>query len=113
MKPSRCVLCIIHCFTQLCTCAHNQDGIIAKLKQYDAYIDNELPDYIIVMLANKKSMLQVKNDLQLFLGSNTNAFTDWLQKAMSIPDFLDEVTREMKAQDDDKKDSTNCMYIMS
>lgn len=90
---------------------HTQDGIIAKLKQYDAYIDNELPDYIIVMLANKKSMLQVKNDLQLFLGSNTDAFTDWLQKAMSVPDFLDETTREMKSHSVDEKLPNNCALL--
>ncbi len=68
-----------------------QDGIIAKLKQYNAYIDNELPDYIIVMLANKKTMLQIKNDLQLFLGNNTDAFSDWLQRVASTPELLDEL----------------------
>ena len=69
---------------------HTQDGIIAKLKEYDAYIDNELPDYIIVMLANKKTMLQIKNDLQLFLGNNTEQFTDWLQRVLSSPELLEE-----------------------
>ncbi len=58
------------------------------------------------MLANKKSMLQVKNDLQLFLGGNTDAFTDWLQKSMTVPDFLEE---SMKAQDN-KKTKENCTY---
>lgn len=42
--------------------------------------DNELPDYIMVMLANKKSVHQINNDLQLFLGENTDPFTDWLQQ---------------------------------
>eukprot|EP00731_Ephydatia_muelleri_P033350 Em0028g25a len=54
--------------------------IVAKLKKYEAYIDNELPDYIMVMLANKKSVHQINNDLQLFLGENTDPFTDWLQQ---------------------------------
>lgn len=39
--------------------------------------DNELPDYIMVMLANKKTMNQISTDLQLFLGENTDQFIDW------------------------------------
>ena len=50
--------------------------------------DNELPDYIMVMLANKKTFHQINNDLQLFLGSNTNHFTEWLQKATANPDTV-------------------------
>ena len=34
--------------------------------------DNELPDYILVMLANNKTLLQVNSDLRLFLGDNTD-----------------------------------------
>ena len=48
--------------------------------------DNELPDYIMVMLANKKTIHQINNDLQLFLGDNTNRFTEWLQRAMLSPE---------------------------
>ena len=39
--------------------------------------DDELPDYIMVMLANKRSKEQMTEDLVLFLGANTNLFTDW------------------------------------
>ena len=39
--------------------------------------DDELPDYIMVMLANKRSKEQMTEDLVLFLGSNTSLFTDW------------------------------------
>ena len=47
---------------------------------YLTHTDNELPDYIMVMLANKKTIQQINNDLQLFLGENTDTFTDWLQQ---------------------------------
>ncbi|XP_003386363.2 PREDICTED: zinc finger CCCH domain-containing protein 14-like [Amphimedon queenslandica] len=72
---------------------HNaiRSGIIDKLKDFNAYIDNELPDYIMVMLANKKTMNQISTDLQLFLGENTDQFIDWLKKVVSDPSLL---TRE-------------------
>ena len=53
-----------------------------------SFADNELPDYIMVMLANKKTVHQINNDLQLFLGDNTNLFTSWLQNAISDPSTL-------------------------
>ncbi|KAL4692456.1 hypothetical protein H8959_016266 [Pygathrix nigripes] len=37
--------------------------------------DEELPDYIMVMVANKKSQDQMTEDLSLFLGNNTIRFT--------------------------------------
>ena len=51
-----------------CTCTHT---------------DNELPDYIMVMLVNKKTFHQISNDLQLFLGEHTTTFIDWLQHAVT------------------------------
>lgn len=39
--------------------------------------DEELPDYIMVMVANKKTSQQMADDLSLFLGSNTIKFTAW------------------------------------
>uniref|UniRef100_A0A9J7XE66 Zinc finger CCCH domain-containing protein 14 n=1 Tax=Cyprinus carpio carpio TaxID=630221 RepID=A0A9J7XE66_CYPCA len=38
----------------------------------------ELPDYIMVMVANKKNPKQMADDLSLFLGNNTIKFTVWL-----------------------------------
>lgn len=35
------------------------------------YIDDELPDYVMIMVANKRTKVQMSNDLHLFLGSNT------------------------------------------
>ena len=40
--------------------------------------DEELPDYILVMVVNKKSRLQMHEDLHLFLEDNTTLFVDWL-----------------------------------
>ena len=40
-------------------------------------VDEELPDYIMVMIANKRTKEQMSNDLDLFLGENTNHFTNW------------------------------------
>jgi len=39
--------------------------------------DDELPDYIMVMVANKKTCSQMTDDLSLFLGNNTTKFTAW------------------------------------
>lgn len=40
-------------------------------------LDEELPDYIMVMVANKKTSQQMADDLSLFLGNNTIKFTAW------------------------------------
>ena len=59
-----------------CKCTHTH-----------THTDNELPDYIMVMLANKKTIHQINNDLQLFLGEHTDVFTSWLQKVLSNQDL--------------------------
>ncbi|XP_030637449.1 zinc finger CCCH domain-containing protein 14 [Chanos chanos] len=53
-------------------------AIKGKLQELGAYVDEELPDYIMVMVANKKSTQQMADDLSLFLGNNTIKFTVWL-----------------------------------
>ncbi|XP_013874915.1 zinc finger CCCH domain-containing protein 14 [Austrofundulus limnaeus] len=53
-------------------------AIKSKLQELGAYIDDELPDYIMVMVANKKTSQQMTDDLSLFLGNNTIKFTTWL-----------------------------------
>uniref|UniRef100_A0A8D0BZV4 Zinc finger CCCH domain-containing protein 14 n=1 Tax=Salvator merianae TaxID=96440 RepID=A0A8D0BZV4_SALMN len=50
-----------------------------------------LPDYIMVMVANKKSQEQMTEDLSLFLGNNTVRFTVWLH---GVLDKLRSVTTE-------------------
>uniref|UniRef100_A0A0N5APQ4 Zinc finger CCCH domain-containing protein 14 n=1 Tax=Syphacia muris TaxID=451379 RepID=A0A0N5APQ4_9BILA len=53
-------------------------AIKAKLEELGVYVDEELPDYIMVMIANRKEKSQMKEDLLLFLGKSTNKFVDWL-----------------------------------
>lgn len=43
----------------------------------NVFIDDELPDYIMVMVANKKSEANMAKDLHLFLGDKTNKFSQW------------------------------------
>lgn len=40
--------------------------------------DEELPDYILVMVVNKKTRQQMFEDLNLFLESSTEPFVEWL-----------------------------------
>merc|ERR1712170_118567 len=53
-------------------------AIRAKLKELVAYVDDELPDYIMVLVANKKTEEQMKDDLSLFLHGHADVFTAWL-----------------------------------
>ena len=57
-------------------------AIKAKLEELGAYADEELPDYIMVMVANKKSRQQMTEDLNLFLGKNAPIFTKWLHEVL-------------------------------
>lgn len=53
------------------------------------YIDDELPDYVMIMVANKRSKEQMIGDLSLFLGKNTDTFVNWLHQVL---EKLQEVT---------------------
>ncbi|KAM9645231.1 zinc finger CCCH domain-containing protein 14 isoform 4-T4 [Trichechus inunguis] len=68
-----------------------RSAIKGKLQELGAYVDEELPDYIMVMVANKKSQDQMTEDLSLFLGNNTVRFTVWLH---GVLDKLRSVTTE-------------------
>jgi hypothetical protein len=41
-------------------------------------LDEELPDYVMVLVANRRTKAQMDSDLSLFLGENTVKFTTWL-----------------------------------
>jgi len=79
-----------------------RSAIKAKLIELDAYVDDELPDYIMVMVANDRNKEQMDDDLGLFLNENTNAFTTWLHNVL---DKLRKVTLDEVAKkgDSDKK----------
>ncbi|XP_037950726.1 zinc finger CCCH domain-containing protein 14 [Teleopsis dalmanni] len=53
------------------------------------YIDDELPDYVMIMVANKRSKEQMIADLNLFLGDHTELFVTWLHEVLQK---LQEVT---------------------
>ncbi|CAG2110987.1 unnamed protein product, partial [Medioppia subpectinata] len=56
--------------------------IRSKLDQIGAFVDNELADYIMVLVANQKSKYQMKDDLSLFLGAETDQFVNWLANTL-------------------------------
>uniref|UniRef100_A0A131YUT0 Zinc finger CCCH domain-containing protein 14 n=1 Tax=Rhipicephalus appendiculatus TaxID=34631 RepID=A0A131YUT0_RHIAP len=68
-------------------------AIKTKLMELGAYVDDELPDYIMVMIANKKTKEQMTQDLSLFLGESTLNFTTWLQ---GVLDHLQAIATEAK-----------------
>ncbi|XP_011153047.1 zinc finger CCCH domain-containing protein 14 isoform X1 [Harpegnathos saltator] len=55
-----------------------RSAIRAKLMELGVRYDEELPDYILVMVVNKKSRQQMHHDLNLFLEDCTTVFVDWL-----------------------------------
>ncbi|CAB0014919.1 unnamed protein product [Nesidiocoris tenuis] len=63
------------------------------------HIDNELPDYVMVLVANKKTQKQMEEDLSLFLGDCTVPFTSWLHNVLKK---LEQVTVSTKAKKKDK-----------
>jgi len=68
-----------------------RSAIKAKLIELEAYVDDELPDYIMVMVANNRTKEQMEEDLGLFLNNNTAAFTNWLH---AVLEKLKKVTLE-------------------
>ena len=71
-----------------------REAIKAKLVELNAYVDDELPDYIMVMVANQKSAEVMKADLGLFLNEHTEVFVEWLVKVL---DRLKAVTTSSEA----------------
>ncbi|OQR79382.1 hypothetical protein BIW11_05772, partial [Tropilaelaps mercedesae] len=70
-----------------------RNAIKSKLVDIGCYVDDELPDYVMVMIANKKSKDQMKADLELFLGEYCGGFCDWLHQVL---DHLQRFAREGK-----------------
>uniref|UniRef100_A0AC35FEB8 Zinc finger CCCH domain-containing protein 14 n=1 Tax=Panagrolaimus sp. PS1159 TaxID=55785 RepID=A0AC35FEB8_9BILA len=63
-------------------------AIKTKIQELGIEVDDELPDYIMIMIANKKDKPKMKNDLMLFLNDNTDPFVDWLF------DFFEKVNKK-------------------
>ncbi|CAK5026920.1 unnamed protein product [Meloidogyne enterolobii] len=53
-------------------------AVRAKIEEYGIDVDDELPDYVMIMVGNKKDKTRMKTDLKLFLGENTTSFVEWL-----------------------------------
>lgn len=51
-----------------------------KLVEIGAYVDDQLSDYVMIMITNKKTEKQMTEDLELFLGGTEQAstFSSWL-----------------------------------
>ena len=57
-------------------------AIKAKLQEMQCYVDDELPDYIMVMIANKKTTQQMTDDLKIFLSEKSVTFCEWLGEVL-------------------------------
>ncbi|THD18836.1 Nuclear protein UKp68 isoform 10 protein [Fasciola hepatica] len=80
-----------------------KDRVTSKLKSLGAFIDDELPDYIMVMVANNKSESSMAKDLQLFLGEHTGGFTKWLHTVLDDMK-KDNEGKEIKSSDREKSE---------
>lgn len=99
-----------------------QSAIRAKLLELGVRYDEELPDYILVMVVNKKSRQQMHDDLNLFLESCTTPFVDWLHdqvlkklqkvtvaKKKSLREFVPTVV--VKQEEERKKKKTTTSFL--
>ncbi|KAI3422521.1 hypothetical protein GPALN_013027 [Globodera pallida] len=53
-------------------------AVRAKIEEFGIDVDDELPDYVMIMVGNKKDKMRMKTDLRLFLGDKTPDFVEWL-----------------------------------
>lgn len=96
-----------------------RSAIRAKLLELGVRYDEELPDYILVMVVNKKSRQQMHEDLYLFLENCTTPFVDWLHdqvlkklqkvtvaKKKSLREFVPTVVVKQEEERKKKKVST-------
>ncbi|XP_057304679.1 trichohyalin-like [Hydractinia symbiolongicarpus] len=83
-----------------------------QLQTLGSYVDDELPEYIMVMIANKRTREQMVEDLNLFLNDEADKFVSWLfvildriQKAMQLPGIDAIIEEETVSKNDTKKKS--------
>lgn len=57
----------------------------SKLIEIGEYVDDQLTDYVMIMVTNKKSEKQMAEDLELFLGGKqqSTSFSSWLHTAIN------------------------------
>ena len=76
-------------------------AIKAKLQEMQCYVDDELPDYIMVMIANKKTTDQMTEDLKIFLSEGSVDFCKWLSEVL---ERLDKVGKESPDKKEKKQE---------
>jgi len=57
-------------------------SVKTKLVEIGAYVDDQLSDYVMIMITNKKTEKQMTEDLELFLGGleQASTFSSWLHE---------------------------------
>lgn len=71
-----------------------------KLAQMECLIDDDLPNYIMIMMANRKSKKEMTEALHLFLNERTNEFTTWLYQML---DSIRKRREKIKEVEDKKR----------
>merc|ERR1712127_899663 len=72
-----------------------------KLAELDCLIDDDLPNYIMIMMANRKTMKEMTEALQLFLNDRTTEFPSWLYQ------MLDNIRKRRESQKKDEPTESN------
>ncbi|XP_014282933.1 zinc finger CCCH domain-containing protein 14 isoform X2 [Halyomorpha halys] len=80
-----------------------KSAIRARLKEIGIVWDRELPDYVMVLIANKKSKEQMEKDLTIFLGPHTPSFTAWLHNVLKKLEECTIYRGLTKKKEEDKK----------
>lgn len=67
-----------------------RSAVKAKVNELKSgYVGEELPEYVMILIVNKKDRKDMEAALQLFLGASTSPFVHWLQEVLKK---LEEVT---------------------
>ncbi|CAG5112538.1 Oidioi.mRNA.OKI2018_I69.chr2.g6743.t3.cds [Oikopleura dioica] len=72
-----------------------------KLAELDCLIDDDLPNYIMIMMANRKTKKEMTEALQLFLNDRTTEFTSWLYQ------MLDNIRKRRESQKKEEPSESN------
>jgi len=62
-------------------------------------LDEELPDYVMILIANRRTVPQMETDLSLFLGDSAKKFVNWLTYVLKKLDRVTSVPGQ-KSEDD-------------
>ena len=60
-----------------------RQSITTKLRELNGDIDDEVPDYILLMIGNKRTRSEIRGELSLFMSDDdTELFCSWLFKIL-------------------------------